>query len=150
MLFLVNLPALLTINVRLAVFSVIVIPVVLIISFFFFRLRALRVVPGAGGETLQHAPGKPERRAWSRPLPARSSRKASSRRVNWEKYVRGKRLLIAHALLAHHRHHVRPADDCGLRSGPIMAINGTITLGQSWPIRAWSSGSSGPSATWAA
>ncbi|MEZ4581878.1 MAG: ABC transporter ATP-binding protein [Caldilineaceae bacterium] len=75
------------------------------------------------------------------------SRKASSRRVNWEKYVRGKRLLIAHALLAHHRHHVRPADDCGLRSGLlIMAINGTITLGQYlaysgmviwiiWPIR---------------
>ncbi len=47
------------------VFSVIVIPIVLIVSFFFFRrcLNALRALSGAGGQALQHVAGESERRA---------------------------------------------------------------------------------------
>ncbi len=58
---------------------------------------------------------------------------------NWEKYQRGKRLLIAHSLYW-------PITDilCGIQMisgfalGALMAINGTITIGQlPGLLRAW-------------
>ena len=149
MLFLVNFIALLTINVRLAVFSVIVIPVVLVISFFFFRrVSALYELyqeqEAKLSSTLQeNLSGVRVVKAFAR----QEFEEGKFEEVNWEKYVRGKRLLIAHALYW-------PITDimCGLQMiagfglGAIMAINGTITLGQYlaysgmviwiiWPIR---------------
>ena len=149
LLFVINFGALLYINQRLAFMSVIVIPIVLIISLFFFRkvselYELYQEQEASLSSTLQ------ENLSGVRVVKAFARQEYENEKFetdNQEKYQRGKRLLMAHALYW-------PITDtlCGVQMisgfvlGALMAINGTITLGQYlayasmviwiiWPIR---------------
>ncbi len=149
MLFIVNFIALLTINVKLAFLSVVVIPVVLIISYFFF------VKVGEAYEHFQEQEATLSNRLQENLAGVRVV-KAFARQVfeiemfegeNQEKYRRGRRLTSMHAVFW-------PSTDvlCGMQMllgfylGGRMAIDGSITTGMYlsyvgyvtqiiWPIR---------------
>lgn len=149
MLFIVNFIALLTIDVKLALLSVMIIPVVLIISYFFF------VKVGEAYEHFQEQEATLSNRLQENLAGVRVV-KAFARQVfeikmfegeNQEKYRRGRRLTTMHAIFW-------PSTDvlCGMQMllglylGGRMAIDGSITTGMYlsyvgyvgqiiWPIR---------------
>lgn len=149
LLFLVNFIALLQLNVRLALISVVLVPLIVAISFYFFRrvskaYEAFQEQDARLSTTLQeNLNGVRVVKAFARQDFERDKFEAD----NWEKFLRGRRLLIVHAMFW-------PISDiiCGIQMlggfaiGALMAINGTITVGTYlayaglviwiiWPIR---------------
>ena len=149
LLFLVNFTALLLLNWQLALISVIVVPVLLIVSVLFFgkiaeRYEAFQAQEAVLSTTLQeNLTGIRVVRAFARQEYEEDKFEADNR----ERYERGIRLLLMHAVYW-------PSTDIlvgaqllvGYFVGAMMAINGTITVGQYlayagliiwliWPIR---------------
>ena len=149
MLFIVNFAALLTLNVRLALISVVVVPLVVAISIYFFRKIGQRYEIFQEEEaklstTLQeNLSGVRVVRAFARQEYERDKFEVTNR----GRYVSGRRLLMLHAVYW-------PSTDIivgvqlviGYAVGATMAINGTITVGTflaymgmltwiMWPIR---------------
>jgi len=131
-LFSVNFIALLRLNVTLGLFSVIVVPFIIIISVFFFRkvtkaYEAYQEQDAVLSTTLQeNLTGVRVVKAFAR----QSYEIDKFDKDNWEKFIRGRRLLAMHSAFW-------PLSDilCGLQllSGyalaAVMAINGTISVG---------------------
>lgn len=149
LLFLVNFTALLTLNTRLALISVVLIPFVLATSVWFFRkvsqlYEEFQEQEAKLSTTLQeNLSGIRVVKAFAR----QAYEKDKFERDNFERYRRGKRLLIMHAVYW-------PSTDIlvfaqlilGYFVGAVMAINGTITIGTflaylgmvsmiAWPLR---------------
>ena len=149
MLFIVNFTALLTLNVRLALISVIVVPLVVLMSVYFFRKIGQRYEIFQEEEaklstTLQeNLSGVRVVRAFARQEYERQKFEVTNR----GRYVSGRRLLLLHAVYW-------PSTDIlvavqliiGYAVGATMAIEGTITVGTflaymgmltwiMWPIR---------------
>jgi len=132
LLFVVNLVALLLLNWQLALISIIVVPLVVVTSFLFFRqvtkaYEAFQEQDAVLSTTLQeNLTGVRVVKAFARQEYERDKFEGD----NWEKFVRGRRLLTMHALFW-------PISDilCGFQmlggffAGALMAINGTITVG---------------------
>jgi ATP-binding cassette subfamily B protein len=132
LLFAINLTVLLNLNWKLALFSVIVVPLVVLISLFFFKrvskaYEAYQEQEAALSSTLQeNLSGVRVVKAFARQAYERDRFETD----NWEKFQRGRRLLMMHSLYW-------PVTDilCGLQMlagffvGALMAINGTITVG---------------------
>lgn len=128
----VNLAALLSLNWRLALFSVAVVPLVVVVSAFFFRrvskaYEAYQEQEATLSTTLQeNLTGVRVVKAFAR----QAYERGRFERENWEKFRRGRRLLVMHSLYW-------PVTDilCGFQMlsgffmGALMAINGTITVG---------------------
>ena len=149
LLFTINFGALLYIDWQLALFSVAVIPFILVMSFFFFRkvskmYELYQEQEAVLSSTLQeNLSGVRVVKAFARQV----FEEAKFEEVNMEKYQRGRRLLLMHSAYW-------PISDtlCGFQMiagfalGAIMTINGTITVGTYlaysgmiiwiiWPIR---------------
>jgi ATP-binding cassette, subfamily B, bacterial len=132
LLFVINFVALLQLNVQLALLSVIVVPIIVITSIFFFRkvsqaYEAFQEQEAVLSTTLQeNLSGVRVVKAFAR----QEYEREKFEKDNWEKYMRGKRLLLMHAMFW-------PVSDivCGAQmlggftAGALMAINGTITVG---------------------
>lgn len=132
LLFVVNFIALLNLNVKLALISVIVVPLVLLVSVLLFKkvstaYEAYQEQEAILSTTLQ------ENLAGVRVVKAFSRQQYEMEKFekdNWEKFIRGKKLLTLHSLFW-------PASDilCGIQMlvgyfvGAMMAINGQITVG---------------------
>lgn len=148
-LFLINFGALLWLNWQLALISVIVIPVVLLVSIFFFS-RVSRAYEKYQEQEAVLSSTLQENLSGVRVVKAFARQQYESEKfegVNREKYRRGLHMLLMHALYW-------PVSDimCGFQMlggfvvGALMAINGTITVGTYvayagivlmiiWPIR---------------
>jgi ATP-binding cassette subfamily B protein len=149
LLFAVNFGALFVLNTRLALISVLVIPVVLAISVVFFHAISKRYEKYQEQEAIlsttlqENLTGVRVVKAFAR----QEFEKDRFEKVNREKFRRGKRLILMNALFW-------PLTDlmCGFQMlggfiyGALLAINGTITLGTYvafvgmivqliWPIR---------------
>ena len=149
MLFLVNFVALLTLNVQLALISVVIVPVIVLISWYFFkkigeRYEIFQEEEAKLSTTLQeNLSGIRVVRAFARQDYERDKFEVDNR----GRYVSGRRLLMLHATYW-------PSTDIivgiqlviGYGVGALMAINGTITVGTfiaymgllgwiMWPIR---------------
>lgn len=132
LLFTINFIAILNLNVALAFFSIIAIPFVLITSFFFFRrvskaYESYQEQDAVLSTTLQeNLTGVRVVKAFAR----QNFEKEKFKKQNWEKYLRGRRLLMMHSTFW-------PLSDilCGVQmlAGFIlaawMAINGVISVG---------------------
>lgn len=132
MLFIVNFIAILLLNWQLALFSVIVIPLVLAISLWFFRriskaYEAYQEQEATLSTTLQeNLTGVRVVRAFAR----QDYERAKFEKDNWEKYRRGRWLLIIHSLYW-------PTTDiisglqmlAGFTFAALLAIDGTISVG---------------------
>ncbi len=132
LLFVINLTALLTLNVTLALASIIVIPVVIVMSLFFFKrvsdaYERYQEQDAVLSTTLQeNLSGVRVVRAFAR----QQYEIDKFEEENLEKFERGKKLLLMHASYW-------PISDilCGAQMlggftlGAIMAINGTISVG---------------------
>ncbi|NPV78413.1 MAG: ABC transporter ATP-binding protein [Anaerolineae bacterium] len=132
LLFTVNFIAILQLNTRLAFISIVVIPVVVIISFLFFRkvskaYEAYQEQDAVLSTTLQeNLSGVRVVKAFAR----QNYEIQKFEQNNWEKFLRGKRLLTMHSLFW-------PISDtlCGIQmvagffTGAMMAINGEISPG---------------------
>jgi ATP-binding cassette subfamily B protein len=149
LLFLVNFIALLSLNIELALYSVIVVPLTIALSFFFFKrvskaYEKYQEQDAVLSSTLQeNLTGVRVVKAF-----ARQSYEIDKFEIeNWEKFIRGRRLLLMHSLYW-------PVSDIltgaqmltGFTLGALMAINGDITTGTYlsyaglliwiiWPIR---------------
>ena len=133
LLFVVNFTALMRINTRLGLISIIIVPFILAVSIFFFgkvskAYEAYQEQDAVLSTTLQeNLSGVRVVKAFARQDYEISKFKEN----NWEKYLRGKSLLSIHSLFW-------PISDllCGLQLvggyliGAIMAIEGTISVGQ--------------------
>ncbi|MBL6965844.1 MAG: ABC transporter ATP-binding protein [Anaerolineales bacterium] len=149
LLFVVNLVALLYLNWQLALYSIIIVPFTILMSFFFFRqvskaYDSYQEQDAVLSNTLQeNLSGVRVVKAFARQAYERDKFDVE----NWEKYTRGKRLLLMHSLYW-------PISDiltggqmlAGFTIGAIMAINGEISVGTYlsyagmliwiiWPIR---------------
>jgi len=132
MLFVANFAALASLNVRLALLSILVVPLIMITSLLFFKriskaYEALQDQEAELSTTLQeNLTGMRVVRAFAR----QAYEREMFDQDNWERYQRGRRLLILHSLFW-------PSSDilCGAQMlgaflvGALMAINGTITVG---------------------
>ena len=133
MLFVINFIALLSINVRLGFLSIIVVPFILAVSIYFFKkvskaYEAYQEQDAILSTTLQeNLSGVQVVKAFARqPYEIEKFEKN-----NWEKFLRGKKLLSIHSTFW-------PISDilCGLQmlggylAGALMAINGTISVGE--------------------
>jgi ATP-binding cassette subfamily B protein len=132
LLFVVNFVALLNLNVRLALLSVIVVPPILAISIVFFKriAQAYEKVQEQEAQlstTLQeNLTGVRVVKAFARQIYERDK----FDRDNWKRFKRGRWLLILHSLFW-------PSTDLlcsaqmlgGYLAGALMALNGTITVG---------------------
>ncbi len=132
LLFAANFVALASLNVRLALLSILVVPLIMITSIFFFKRisKAYEELQDQEAElstTLQeNLTGMRVVRAFAR----QAYEREKFDRDNWERYQRGRRLLILHSLFW-------PSSDilCGAQmlgaflAGALMAIDGTITVG---------------------
>ncbi|HSF83986.1 MAG TPA: ABC transporter ATP-binding protein [Anaerolineales bacterium] len=132
LLFIINFIALLGLNVQLALKSIIVVPLVIITSVFFFRkvtkaYEAYQEQDAVLSTTLQeNLTGVRVVKAFAR----QDYEREKFKKDNWEKYIRGRRLLIMHSAFW-------PLSDilCGAQmlggfiTAAIMAINGSITIG---------------------
>lgn len=149
LLFLVNFIALLTINVRLALITTAVIPIVIVVSTYFF-IKVGEVFESFQDQEAVISNRLQENITGIRVVKAFSRHKYEIERFdieNWEKYIRGRRLTRMHATYW-------PSTDilCGMQTvisltiGARLAINGVITpgtfiafaglMGQIiWPIR---------------
>jgi ATP-binding cassette subfamily B protein len=149
LLFVVNFAALVTINGQLALLSILVVPLVLVTSVLFFRrisvaYEAFQQQDAVLSTTLQeNLTGVRVVKAFARQGYERDKFEGD----NWEKFLRGRRLLTMHALFW-------PVSDIlcgfqmlgGLLTGALMAIDGAITVGDYlayagmvlwiiWPLR---------------
>lgn len=131
-LFVINFIAILQLNVKLALISVIVVPFIIIVSLIFFRkisklYESYQSQDAIVSTTLQ------ENLSGIRVVKAFARQEYEIRkfdRENWEKFVRGRRLLQMHSLFW-------PISDtvcniqiiAGFLVGALMAINGEITVG---------------------
>jgi ATP-binding cassette, subfamily B, bacterial len=132
MLFLINFIAILQLNVTLAFASIVVVPVILVTSIFFFKritkaYEAYQEQEAILSTTLQeNLSGVRVVKAFAR----QDYERQKFEKDNWEKFRRGKRLLMMHS-------YFWPISDiiCGFQMltgfflGAMMAINGTITVG---------------------
>ena len=132
LLFAINLAVLLTLNWKLALFSVIVVPLVVMISIFFFKrvskaYEAYQEQEATLSTTLQeNLSGVRVVKAFARQDYERDRFEAD----NWAKFQRGRRLLMMHSLYW-------PVTDilcawqmlAGFTVAALMAINGVISLG---------------------
>lgn len=132
LLFIINFVALMSLNVKLALISVIAIPVVLVVSVYFFRkvakaYEAYQEQEATLSTTLQeNLSGVRVVKAFAR----QSYEMEKFDRTNWEKFLRGKKLLTLQSTFW-------PVTDtiCGIQMlagylvGAMMAINGEITVG---------------------
>jgi ATP-binding cassette subfamily B protein len=132
LLFVVNLVALLLLNWQLALLSIVVVPIIVVMSLFFFRrvtkaYEAYQEQDAVLSTTLQeNLSGVRVVKAFARQAYERDKFEGD----NWEKFMRGRRLLVMHSLYW-------PISDilCGFQMvagftiGALMAINGTITVG---------------------
>lgn len=132
LLFLINFVALLNLNVKLALISVVVVPIVVATSVFFFKrvskaYEAYQEQDATLSTTLQeNLSGVRVVKAFAR----QEFEKNKFERDNWEKFQRGRRLLIMHSLFW-------PISDTicnaqiliGYLVGALMAINGVISVG---------------------
>jgi ATP-binding cassette subfamily B protein len=132
LLFTINLAALLSLNWQLALASIVVVPLVVLVSAFFFR-RVSKAYEAYQEQEAVLSTALQENLSGVRVVKA-FARQAYERdrfeRENWEKFQRGRRLLMMHSLYW-------PITDimCGLQMlggfllGALMAINGTISVG---------------------
>jgi len=132
LLFIINFVALLNLNVKLALISIIVIPFILVVSIILFKkvsksYEAYQEQEATLSTRLQeNLAGVRVVKAFSR----QSFEMEKFEKDNWEKYIRGKRLTIMHSLFW-------PLSDvlCGAQMlagylvGALMAINGDISVG---------------------
>jgi ATP-binding cassette subfamily B protein len=132
MLFIINFIAIARLNLVLALASIIVIPVILITSIFFFKrvtkaYEKYQEQEAVLSTTLQeNLSGVRVVKAFAR----QAYEREKFEKDNWEKFQRGRHLLMMHSLFW-------PVSDivCGLQMlggfflGAIMAINGTISIG---------------------
>ncbi len=132
LLFIINFITLLNLNVKLAWISIIVIPFILAVSIYLFKkvstaYESYQEQEAILSTTLQeNLSGVRVVKAFSRQL----YEIEKFEKDNWEKYARGKKLLVMHSLFW-------PVSDilCGAQLiagylvGAIMAINGEITVG---------------------
>jgi ATP-binding cassette, subfamily B, bacterial len=132
LLFTVNFIALLNLNVQLAFYSIVVIPLVVAVSYFFFR-RITKAYEEYQEQEATLSTTLQENLAGVRVVKAFARQDYERKKFdkdNWEKFLRGRRLLIMHSFFW-------PISDilCGLQMlagfliGALMAINGTITVG---------------------
>ncbi len=149
LLFIINFAALLQLNARLAWVSIIVIPFILLVSLWFFKRVTERYEKYQEQEAIlsttlqENLTGVRVVKAFAR----QEYEKAKFEKDNWEKYQRGKALLIMHSLFW-------PLSDIvlglqmlgGFLYAAVMAIHGEITVGTYlayvglvvwliWPIR---------------
>ncbi len=149
LLFIVNLTALLLLNWELALYSIIVVPITVLMSYFFFQrvskaYEAYQEQDAVLSNTLQeNLSGVRVVKAFARQKFERDKFDAE----NWEKFLRGRRLLMMHSLYW-------PVSDiltggqmlAGFTLGALMAMRGEITPGTYlsyagmlvwivWPIR---------------
>jgi len=132
LLFVINLAVLLSLNWKLALFSVVVVPLVVVISIFFFKLvskayEAYQEQEATLSTALQeNLSGVRVVKAFAR----QAYERERFEQENWEKFRRGRRLLMMHSLFW-------PMTDilCGLQMlagfylGARMAIEGSISVG---------------------
>jgi ATP-binding cassette subfamily B protein len=132
LLFAINFVAVLNLNVRLALLSVLAVPFIVVMSFFFFKkvsqaYEAFQEQEAKLSTTLQeNLTGVRVVKAFARQAYERSKFEQD----NWEQFQRGRRLLMMHSLFW-------PVSDilCGAQmlggffAGALMAANGTITVG---------------------
>jgi ATP-binding cassette subfamily B protein len=132
LLFVVNLAGLFYLNWQLALLSILVVPVIVVMSVFFFRkvsaaYERFQEQDAVLSTTLQeNLTGVRVVKAFARQEYERDKFEAD----NWEKFVRGRRLLVMHSLYW-------PISDIlcafqmlgGFFAAALMAINGTITVG---------------------
>ncbi len=149
MLFVVNLAALITLNARLALLSIVVVPFTITLSVFFFRRVSAAYEEYQDQEALlsntlqENLTGVRVVKAFAR----QEYEKDKFDRENWKKFLKGKKLLTMHSLYW-------PVSDiltggqmlAGFYMGARMAIQGTISIGTYlsyagmliwiiWPIR---------------
>jgi ATP-binding cassette subfamily B protein len=132
LLFTINLTAIASLNGRLAILSILVIPIVVIMSYFFFR-RVSKAYEAYQEQEATLSTALQENLMGVRVVKA-FARQAYEidkfERENWEKFQRGKRLLTMHSLYW-------PISDilsatqmlAGLIIGALMTIDGTISIG---------------------
>jgi ATP-binding cassette subfamily B protein len=132
LLFIVNFVALLLLNWQLALISVVVVPLIVVVSILFFRrvskaYEAFQEQDAVLSTTLQeNLTGVRVVKAFARQAYERDKFEQD----NWEKFLRGRRLLTMHSLFW-------PVSDilCGFQMlagfflGALMTINGTMTVG---------------------
>jgi ATP-binding cassette subfamily B protein len=132
LLFVINFVALASLNVRLALLSIVVVPLIVVISVFFFKqvtkaYEAFQDQEAKLSTTLQeNLTGVRVVKAFAR----QAYEQEKFEEDNWEQYRLGRRLLTWHSLFW-------PSTDvlCGFQmlggflTGALMAINGTITVG---------------------
>ena len=131
-LFVINFSTLLYLNVRLALISVIIIPIIVITSYFFFR-KMSKIYEGYQEQEAVLSSTLQENLSGVRVVKAFARQEHEIEKfeeVNQEKYRRGKQLIMMNAIYW-------PISDilcagqmlAGFIIGAIMAIDGTITLG---------------------
>lgn len=132
LLFLVNFIALLTVNARLAVSSVVVVPVIVVMSVFFFR-RVSKAYEHYQNQDAVVSTTLQENLTGVRVVKAFARQDYEMNKFegdNYEKFVRGKKLLILHSLFW-------PTADilcaaqmiAGYTLGALMVMSGQLTLG---------------------
>ncbi len=132
LLFVINFIALLQLNVRLALISVIVVPVIVVISLLFFR-KIYKAYEDYQNQDAILSTTLQENLSGIRVVKAFARQEyeiGKFERDNWEKFVRGRRLLSIHSLFW-------PVSDTicvaqilgGYLTGALMAINGEISVG---------------------
>ena len=149
LLFVVNMAGLLYLNWRLALLSVVVVPATVVMSYFFFKRVSIAYESFQEQEAVlsnvlqENLTGVRVVKAFAR----QSFERQKFDRENWEKYQRGKRLLLMHSLFWPISDIVTGAQMLfGYFIAASMAINGEITVGNYlsytglliwiiWPIR---------------
>ncbi len=132
LLFVINFVALLNLNAQLALLSIVVVPLIVVISAFFFKkvskaYEAFQEQEAKLSTTLQ------ENLTGVRVVKAFARQEYEQEKFeidNWEQFLRGRRLVTMHSLFW-------PLSDilCGAQmlggffAGALMALNGTITVG---------------------
>lgn len=133
LLFVINFTAIWFLNWQLALISIVAIPVVLIISVFFFRMIEKRYEAYQNQEALLSTTVQ-ENLSGVRVVKAFARQEYEAEKfdgINWKKYLLGRKLLLTHAAYW-------PITDliCGAQMltgfavGGLMAINGTLTIGE--------------------
>ena len=132
LLFLVNLTALLALNVRLALLSIIAVPFIVLVSLFFFR-KVTEIYEGYQEQEAVLSSTLQENLSGVRVVKAfgrQEYEKENFEAENFEKYRRGRRFFTMHSLFWPLSDIVLGAQMLGgLYIASTMAISGTITLG---------------------
>ncbi|RIK42729.1 MAG: ABC transporter ATP-binding protein, partial [Chloroflexi bacterium] len=132
LLFVINFSAILYLNWQLGLISVVIVPVITVVSAFFFKRVSKRYEQFQEAEA-QLSTTLQENLTGVRVVKAFARQDFEEKKfdeINWEKYQRGRRLLIMHSTFW-------PVTDliCGAQMlagfaiGALMAINGTISVG---------------------